>query len=172
MRRITIVFFTLLAVVIAPVWVVKADSPHFIRASASLNSSGQLTVSWKEAGLGGGVTINYTAGAQNASGFYACFNGGGKHPQAANKEEFNGPVTANGNFTTSKNGSINGSLTASPPPPTQGCPGGQRLVLAFVSYTGITVTDNTNGISANVPGSLSVCMLSAAELAADPTLCS
>jgi hypothetical protein len=39
--------------------VAVADSPHFVRASASgPNNDGSLTVSWKEAGLGDNVLID------------------------------------------------------------------------------------------------------------------
>ena len=51
-----------------------------------------------------------------------------------------GPVSASGDFTSGKNGSITGSLTLSPPPSTLDCPGGQREVLASVSYTNVQVS--------------------------------
>jgi hypothetical protein len=38
-------------------------SPHFLRASAAVNTNGTLTVSWKEAGLGDNVLIHYVANA-------------------------------------------------------------------------------------------------------------
>src|ERR1044072_6747693 len=106
MRRVTIAFCTFLALASASVWVALADSPHFVRASASLNNFGQLVVSWKEAGLGGCQTISYAAGANPSQAIYACINNGGKHPSASNKESLNGPVTASGDFTAAKNGSI------------------------------------------------------------------
>jgi hypothetical protein len=110
-----------------------AASPHFVNASADLNNSGSLVVSWKEAGLGDNVPIDYTASA-DASGFYACVNRGGNHPQASNKEAFEGPVSGSGTFASGKNGNITASLTVDPPPSTLDCPGGQRLVLACVAY--------------------------------------
>jgi hypothetical protein len=48
-----------------------ADSPHFIRASGSLNNDGSLTVDFKEAGLGTNQNINYELTA-NASATYVC----------------------------------------------------------------------------------------------------
>jgi hypothetical protein len=43
----------------------------------------------KEAGLGDNQLVDYVASA-DASATYACINGGGKHPQAQNKETVNG----------------------------------------------------------------------------------
>jgi len=170
MRRVTMIFCTLLALASVSVWVAFADSPHFVRTSASVTSSGQLVVSWKEAGLGGGQTISYLAGANQAQAIYACINNGGHHPSAANKQATNGPVTASGDFTAAKNGSINGSLTTGPLGSTLTCPNGQTFVLCSVAYTGIFVTDTNNAVNADVPGSFKVCLLSG-ELASDPTLC-
>lgn len=144
--------------------VAQAASPHFVNASASIDNAGNLTVSWKEAGLGDNQLINYTAGA-SASGFYACINGGGKHPSATNKEAFEGPVSGSGTFASGKNGSISQSLTVSPPPSALDCPNGQRLVLACITYTNVSVADNTNGIVADVPTTLSKTFLPLPECA-------
>jgi hypothetical protein len=124
-----------------------AASPHFINTSASVDNAGNLVVSWKEAGLGDNQLISYTVSA-DASATYYCLNGGGKHPQAANKETVNGPVSGSGTFSSGKNGQITASLTVSPPGPGDfSCPPGQRLVLGDVTYMNITLTDITNGIS-------------------------
>ncbi len=131
-----------------------AASPHFIFADASVANNGDLIVSWKEAGLGDNQLIHYQATA-DASGFYACINGGGNHPQAANKEAFEGPVSGEGTFASGKNGQITASLDIAPPPSPLECPNGQRLVLACVTYADIALTDTTNGISADVQGSVS-----------------
>ena len=170
MRRITLIFCMLLALASVSIWVAFADSPHFVRTSASVTSSGQLVVSWKEAGLGGGQTIAYVAGASQAQAIYACINNGGHHPSAANKQATNGPVTASGDFTAAKNGSINGSLTTGPLGSTLTCPNGQDFVLCSVSYADIFVTDTNNAVTADVPGTFKVCLLSG-PLASDPTLC-
>jgi hypothetical protein len=132
----------------------QAAIPHFIFANASVDNDGDLIVSWKEAGLGDNQLIDYEARA-DASGFYACINGGGKHPQAANKEAFEGPVIGTGTFASSKNGQITASLEVDPPPSPLACPNGQRLVLACVTYANISLTDTTNGVSADVQGSVS-----------------
>ena len=136
--------------------VASAASPHFVRVSASgPNSAGQLVVSFKEAGLGDNQLIAYRASA-DATATYACINGGGKHPQATNKESFAGPVEATGTFSSGKNGSISQSLTLSPPGPGSfTCPPGQRRILADVSYTNVAIADTTNGVTESIPGTFS-----------------
>jgi hypothetical protein len=117
-----------------------ADSPHFLKATASLDSSGNLICAFKEAGLGTTVSTANVSCSASASATYACINGGGNHPQAANKETVTAPVTGGGTFPV-RNGSVTGSITVAPPGPGNfSCPGGQRLVLAGVSYSGITVS--------------------------------
>ena len=125
-----------------------ADAPKFHSATSSVNNAGALVVNWDERGLGN-LNIDYTLTA-DASAVYACINGGGNHPQAANKETVNAEVSASGSFEP-KNGRIVASLAAGPPSAGAfSCPNGQRLVLASVSYTNITLTDTTNGVSTPV----------------------
>ena len=133
-----------------------ATSPHFINASATgPNSSGTLSVSFKEAGLGDNVSITYRASA-DATAVYACFNHGGNHPQASNKETVSGPVSATSTFSSGKNGSISQSLTLSPPSAGSfSCPNGQNLVLASVSYSGVSITDTTNSLTESIAGTFS-----------------
>ena len=137
-------------------------NPHFVKESASINRSGDLVVSWKEAGLGNNQLIRYEASA-NANGFYACINRGGNHPQAANKEEFSGPVSETGQFRSGKNGHITESLTISPPDPTLSCPGNQRLVLACVAYDNVALDDLSTPLRADIPGSYSKTFLDLPE---------
>lgn len=152
MRFLKIVLVVLLVTSVM-VTTANADSPHFVRAGASFQgSSSNLVVSWKEAGLGNNQLISYTASA-NATAIYACINGGGKHPKAANKETVSGPVSASGVFSSGKNGAISASLTLSPPGPGGfSCPPGQRLVVAKVTYTNVAITDTTNGITEAIQG--------------------
>ena len=130
-----------------------AANPHFINASASgPNAQGNLAVNFKIAGLGDNVTITVTTTA-NATALYACQNKGGNFPSDPKKQQVSGPVSASGDFTSGKNGSITGSLTLSPPASTLDCPGGQREVLANVSYTNVQVSGG--GDTADIPGTFS-----------------
>jgi hypothetical protein len=131
-----------------------ADAPHFVRASASLNANGTLTVSFKEAGLGDNQLINYTASA-DATATYVCVNRGGANPSASNKTTVAGPVSASGTFSSGKNGTVSASLTLSPPPSDISCPSGQSLQLASVSYTNVAITDTTNGVTEPIGGTFS-----------------
>jgi hypothetical protein len=131
----------------------QADSPHFLKASASINSAGQLVCAFKEVGLGNTVTSADISCSADATAVYQCFNNGGKHPKAGNKETVGGPVSSSGTFPV-RNGQTTGSLTVSPPGPGDfSCPPGQTLFLQSVSYTNIVLSGE--GATANVPGSLS-----------------
>jgi hypothetical protein len=157
MRRIGIAVLIALLMLALSVATAFASSPHFISASASVDSAGNLVATFKEAGLGTTVsteTINLSA---NGTATYACINGGGKHPSASNKETVSGPVSGTGMFPV-RNGQTTGSITAAPPGPGGfSCPSGQKLVLAFVSYTSVTLT-GLAGDTANIPGTFSACL--------------
>jgi hypothetical protein len=122
---------------------------HFMSATRSVNNSGALVVSFDEAGLGNG-DIDYTLTA-DATAIWACINGGGNHPKAANKETVQGQVTGGGTFQA-KNGRVRASLTAGPlSAGSFSCPGGQHLELAKVTYSNIVLTDTTNNVATTVP---------------------
>ncbi len=153
MRKMTAIAVTFLFLLATSPGPVLAQSPHFIGTASvvGVNSDASLNVSWKEAGLGNNVTVAYEFSGQ-AIADYGCINGGGNHPQASNKETVQGPVSATGSFSSGKNGSISASLTIEPPPPpsTFSCPGGQTLVLADITYSGLALADTTNGIDATL----------------------
>lgn len=131
--------------------------PHFVRGpNASLNSSNaNVTVTWKESGLGDTVTVDYEASADGRAR-YQCVNRGGNCPAASNKQSVQGPVFASGSFASGKNGTITGSLTFEPPAGTLNCPGGQVLKMVSASFTGIALEDVTNGLLASAaPSALS-----------------
>ena len=136
-----------------------ADSPHFIKASASLIGV-NLNVSFKEAGLGDNQLITYTASA-DATATYVCVNGGGSNPSAANKTTVTAPVSKTGQFSSGKNGSISASLTINPPGPGNfTCPPGQSMQLASVSYSNVAITDTTNGVTEPISGTFTTgCLL-------------
>jgi hypothetical protein len=112
-----------------------AGSPHFIQSAFSASVSGNtLTVSGKEAGLGDESQINVQVTATAL-----CINNGGHHPKAVNKAS----VGAAGTFPV-QNGKADFTLSVTAtfqpdcsPPMT-------------VSFTDITVTDTTNGLTANL----------------------
>lgn len=149
MRRIGIIAVLSLLLVAVTAAVAQAGAPKFHSATSSVNNSGALVASFDERGLGN-ENIDYTLTA-DASATYACINGGGNHPQAANKETTNGEVSGGGSFEP-KNGRVVASLSAGPiSAGSFSCPSGQRLVLASVSYTNIVLTDTTNGVSTSLP---------------------
>jgi hypothetical protein len=149
MRPMRIIMATAVAALLVFASTALADAPKFHSATSSVNNAGALVVNFDERGLGN-ENIDYTLTA-DATAVYACINGGGKHPQAANKETANGEVSGGGSFEP-RNGRVTASLSAGPISAGDfSCPGGQRLVLASVSYTNIVLTDTTNGASTSVP---------------------
>jgi hypothetical protein len=158
MRRMLLLFVAALATAALAVPAALAVSPHFIRASGSLESNGALTVDFKEAGLGTNQNINYLLTA-DATATYVCVNKGGGNPSAQNKTTVAGPVSASDTFNSGKNGQVTASLTAQPPPSDISCPPGQSLELAQVSYINIVLTDTTNNVSITVPDVNSGCLL-------------
>jgi hypothetical protein len=152
--RTIVVATAALVAMLAMAAVATAAAPHFVRASATgPDANGNLTVNFKIAGLGDTVTTTVTASA-DATAVYACQNNGGNFPSDPKKQTVSGPVSASGEFTSGKNGSITGSLTLMPPPSTLDCPGGQREVLASVSYTNVAVSEPNAG-TAPIAGTFS-----------------
>lgn len=131
--------------------------PHFIKNATSASLSGSsLTASFKEAGLAAGATENVTLSATETI-TYECVNGGGMNPSASNKKTFRTRASTSGNFTADQNGNIVGSLTLSPVSAADlgfSCPPGQTVTLVSVTYSNITITDNTSGATISIPGSL------------------
>jgi hypothetical protein len=112
-----------------------ADSPHFLNADSSINPiTGTLVVDFKEAGLGTTVTTEQVTLTADATADYQCFNNGGNHPKAGNKETVSGPLTVQGIFPV-RNGQTTGTIPAGPlSQGTFACPNGQSLFLESVSY--------------------------------------
>jgi hypothetical protein len=119
-----------------------ADSPHFQYANASVSQTGALTVSFKEVGLGTGTTsVTITVTVETASATYQCWNNGGHHPKAGNKETISTSLVASGEFPV-RHGQTTAALTLEPPGPGSfSCPSGQSLFLEQVTYSGISVSD-------------------------------
>jgi len=126
---LTVGIFTALMLTATAAW---AGSAHFVDGTVTKTVSGNtLTVSGKEAGLGDEAQVHIVVSATAL-----CINNGGHHPKAVNKES----VSAADDFPV-QNGRANFSLSVTAtftpdcsPPMT-------------VSFTDITVTDTTNGIS-------------------------
>ena len=130
---------TALAVLALGATAALADSPHFLKATASVDASGNLICTFKEAGLGTTVSTTNITCTANATAVYACLNGGGNHPKATNKETVNGPVSGGGAFPV-RNGQTTGSISVGPPSAGSfSCPNGQDLVLASVCYADVTL---------------------------------
>ena len=153
MRRLWIAMLSVLVVAGITASVAFGANPHFVSASASgPDNQGKLSVNFKEAGLGDNQLINYEARA-NATATYACINGGGNHPQAANKVTVTKPVSVPASFRSGKNGSISQSIPLSPPDKGAfDCPNGQKLVLAYVLYLDVAIVDLTTPVFGNIPG--------------------
>jgi hypothetical protein len=153
MKRLSILTLTMIALASFMATTVRAQNPHFLSCGVSgVNSDGTLDASFRIAGLGSNVSITVTASA-DANATYACMNNGGHCPSAANKSTVTGTVTAQGTFTSGKNGSVRGSLTVDPPPNTSlTCPGGQDLVLVSVSYTNVSLSAPGAGNCTSSPG--------------------
>jgi hypothetical protein len=135
-----------------------AQSPYFLRCSASgVNDDGILSVAFKIAGLGDNQTLTVTV-STSANATYGCLNNGQQCPNAANKVNVTGQVSASGTFTSGKNGQITDSLTVEPPDTALTCPPGQDLVLDSISYTNVGVT---------APGVTGACFTSPGTFSAD-----
>jgi hypothetical protein len=163
MRRIVTFTLCLLLLTCLPLNVAwgQSSGAHFQRNSvvASVDStSGALTVSFTEAGLGN-LDVNYTLNATGTA-TYACLNGGGNHPKAANKETVSSNLSGGATFTP-QNGKVTGSITLDAPSAGSfSCPSGQTLVLANVSYTNVVLTDTSNSVSTtNIRGSFSATLI-------------
>jgi len=121
----------------------SAASPHFIKGPTSALNSSEVTVSWKEAGLGN-ANVDYRASA-NSTARFQCVNRGHQCPQASNKQDVSNPVFTDGSFKV-KNGTVTAFLTLGPPTSTLVCPGNQVSELVRVMYTEIALSDLTNGL--------------------------
>jgi hypothetical protein len=152
MKKLGIFILTMLALAGFTSTTLQAQSPHFLRCSASgVNSDGTLNACFKIAGLGSNQSIDVTASA-TADAVYGCLNHGQQCPNAANKVNVQADVSATGTFTSGKNGQITACLTVDPPPTTLTCPSGQVLVLVSVSYTNVRVSAPGAGDCLTSPG--------------------
>jgi hypothetical protein len=144
MKKLSILTLTMIALATFMAITVWAANPHFISCGASgVNANGTLRACFKIAGLGDNQLVTVTASADSTA-TYACRNNGQQCPNAANKVDVHGTVTAQGTFPSGKNGSVDACLTLNPPATTLTCPGGQRLVLVSVSYSNVTTSSDAS----------------------------
>jgi len=119
-----------------------ADSPHFLFASNSINTStGALNTAFKEVGLGTGTTsVNITLTA-DATATYQCYNKAGNKPQGVPKTSGPSGVSGSAAFPV-RNGQTTGTAVAGPLGPGDfSCPPGQRRFLDAVTYSNTVLTD-------------------------------
>jgi hypothetical protein len=156
MRRLAFVFVAAVLGVMFTSTAAFADSPHFLYATNSIGSDGSLTTSFKDAGLGTGTSsIQITLTVDTATAVYQCFNNGGNHPKAGNKETISTSLVASGNFPV-RHGQTTASLTVGPPSPGDfSCPSGQSLFLQEVTYSGTVVSDETGNSLEATPDPIS-----------------
>lgn len=153
MRKLSFAFLSALIAIALTATAALADSPHFTRASAAIGSGGSLLCSFKEAGLGTTTTSEVVTCTADASAVYQCFNNGGKHPKAGNKETINTVVSGTDTFPV-RNGSASGTITIpAPGPGSFACPAGQTLTFVSVTYSNIALT-GSGGETATAPSTL------------------
>lgn len=135
-------------------------SPHFIYITPQL-AGNDLQVNFKEAGVGAGATV-YVSASATFSFTLGCINGGSNHPKASNKTAFSDTVSVPPHaFTATSGGNVISSLTV--PAPSMSvilanliCPPGQTTTLIVAQWDHLVVTDTSNSITVNVPGTWAV----------------
>ena len=156
MRRIAFVLASAAVAVIMTATAALADSPHFIFATNSIDSTGALVTSFKDAGLGTGTTSIAITLSAEASATYQCYNKAGNKPQGVPKSF--GPTaiaTPPTPFPVS-HGQTTASLSLGPLGPGNfSCPSGQLRFLDSVSYSNTVVSDATGNSTDATPDPIS-----------------
>jgi len=125
----------------------QSGGAHFQKKSTNAAiqlPSGNLLVSWQEAGLGS-TNVDYTLTA-SVNATYFCRTSSGNIPNANNKHTVNATPSSNGSFEP-KNGKVTASLTLVAPaapssePPT--CGNGQTLDIQSITWSNVVLTDTT-----------------------------
>lgn len=155
MRKLSSVALAVIATLALSASAVLADSPHFLYANASIGSGGALTVAFKDAGLGTGVSSVQITLTADATAVYQCWNNGGQHPKAGNKESVQAPLVVTQPFAVS-HGQTTGTISGGPlSPGAFSCPSGQTLYLMSVTYKNIVVSDGTGNSLGATPDPIS-----------------
>jgi len=148
MRKLGIIAVLALMVTALAAVPALAASPHFQAKNTSVsgpNANGDLTVSFRIAGLGNDLDSVRITLTSDASAVYACRNNGGNFPSDPKKKTVSTAVSVSGTFPV-HNGSASGSLTLSPPDSTLNCPGGQHAVLAQITYSDVTLSGGGDSV--------------------------
>jgi hypothetical protein len=129
-------------------------NPQFNKQATTLTRDGDnLVVFFKETGLPAGSVQTVQLSATGTATF-ACINGGGRNPSAANKRTVSPDLSTSGRFEADRSGNITGTLTLMPP--TAGdfsCPSGQTLSgPTDVSFTNVVLDDLTSGATRSFAG--------------------
>ncbi len=126
---------------------------QFVKATDNIQAGGALVASWKEVGLTPGANVTYTLSALT-NFTYGCVSGSKKSPTSPSAPVVTGGLsTKSGTWTARGGGSISAILAITPPNPDiilPSCPAGTKPVLAYVSYSGVSLSDGLGG-SAPLP---------------------
>jgi|SRR4029453_17770042 hypothetical protein len=151
MKKLSILILTMIALSSFVATTVRAQNAHFMRCDSSVESSGDLSVSFRIAGLGAGASDTITA-STTATSTWGCLNGGQQCPNAANKftetEQISGQLTV----TAGHNGSASGTIHLGPTRPDNFCPHGQKMVLISVTYGDVTLTNSATSDTCTTDG--------------------
>jgi hypothetical protein len=142
MRRFAFVLISAVAMVVMGATAALADSPHFLFANNSINTStGALNTAFKEVGLGTGTTSVGITVTADATATYQCYNKAGNKPQGVPKTFGPSGVSGSANFPV-RHGNTSGTAVAGPlSAGSFSCPSGQLRFLDAVSYSNIQITD-------------------------------
>jgi hypothetical protein len=146
MKQLSILILTMIALTSFMATTVRAQSPHFIKGPTAKydSSTGDLCVSFKEAGLGN-TPITYTITADQETFTFQCFTKSGNTPQG----DPNGVSISNDSNQTTitpHNGQITASLCLQPEQDGADCQGnGLVLKLTAANYTNVTFCDTGTG---------------------------
>jgi hypothetical protein len=147
MKHLSILTLTMIALVGFMTTTVQAQSPPFVRGPTAHydSSTGDLCVSFKEAGLGN-TPITYTLTAGTETFTFQCFTRSNNEPQGEpNSVSFSDQSEST--TLTPRNGQITGSLCLMPQQDGAGCQGrGLVLKLIAASYEDVQFCDSTNNI--------------------------
>jgi len=150
MKKLSILTLTMIALVGFMATTVRAGSPHFISANATLTSDGEYCVSFKEAGLGNSP-ITYTLTATTEDFTFQCFTKKGNTPQG----DPNGVSISNDSTSSTinpRNGQITSTVCLTPDQDGASCQGhGLVLRLIAASYTGVEFCDTTDDVCVQLP---------------------